>query len=268
MRLAFFGSSTFSIYILEELERAGILPAVVITKPDKPVGRKLIITPTVVKVWATSRQIPVLTPEKLDQSFIIELRHHAPLVSVVASYGKIIPKEILDIPRRKTLNIHPSLLPLYRGATPIQSAMLDDIKRMGVSIIVLDELMDHGPIVAAEPVIFDEWPQYEDVEERLGRVGGALLGRVLNDWCEGKISETPQNHDEATYTKKISKDDGEIKLEDDDRKNFLKIQAYHHWPTAFFYKDGKRVKITKASFTDGKLKIERIIPEGRPETNY
>lgn len=276
MTFAFFGSSSFSIFVLEELEKAGLIPSVVITTPDKPIGRKQIITPTAVNVWATARKIPVLAPHKLDQAFIVELKHYAPAVSVVASYGKIIPSAVLDIPRYKTLNVHPSLLPHYRGATPIQSAILDDAKNTGVSIIRLDELMDHGPLVASEEVMFEEWPEYEIVEETLGRAGGRLLAKILADWCGGnseeKIKETEQDHDNATYTKKIVKEDGEIRLGEDgsknDRKNFLKIQAYHHWPSAFFYKNGKRFKVTKASYIEGRLVIERVIEEGRPETQY
>jgi methionyl-tRNA formyltransferase len=133
--------------------------------------------------------------------------------------------------------------------------------------------MDHGPIVAQKEVMVEPWPPIADVlGKAIVNAGADLLVSILPDWIEGKIIEKEQNHSLATYTTMIKKEDGLIDFKDDPYKNFLKIQAYHGWPSAFFFieKDNKkiRVKITQASFVDGKLTIEKVIPEGRNEMNY
>jgi len=317
---AFFGSSDFSIYVLDELKIKGFLPAVIITTPDKPKGRGLVLSPTPVKVWAEKNNIPVLDPAKLDDVFLEKLKKcgieslnppagvdHWPLF-IVASYGKIIPQTIIDLPEHKILNVHPSLLPKYRGASPIQNAILDDTKDTGVTIIRLDKEMDHGPIVAVEKVRFDEWSTYEKVEEKLGIIGGELLAKILPDWINGKIKEVEQDHSQATFTKKIVKEDGlldpaDLKVDAPNERAYLafrKIQAYHAWPGAYFFikskeqkkslaaqsqslqlvsdksacslrtevQDKIRIKITSASWKNDKLIIEKVIPEGKKEISY
>jgi methionyl-tRNA formyltransferase len=183
------------------------------------------------------------------------------------------------------LNIHPSLLPKYRGPSPLPTAMLDDAKKTGVTIMRLDEEMDHGPIVAEEEVMVDEWHTYEDFEEMMARKGALLLARILPDWVAGKIKEVEQDHLDATYTKKIIKEDGLIDLADlvpdapveKAYAAFRKIQAFHQWPQAYFFieREAKkiRVKVTQASFKKdatgkGRLIIEKVVPEGKKEMAY
>ncbi len=279
MNYAFFGSAQFSIYVLDELEKAGMPPSLIVTTPDKPVGRGLVLTPTPVKAWGMKRGIPVLDPAKLDADFAEKLKETCATKNaggnietfVVAAYGKIIPQAILDIPKHKTLNVHPSLLPLYRGASPLQSAMLDDAKKTGVTIMRIDELMDHGPIVVQKEITVDEWPAYGVFEETIAREGGKLLAETLPGWIDGRIVEKPQDHAAATLTKKILKNDGLVNFADDPYLNFRKIQAYREWPTAYFFaeKNGAkiRVKITEARWESGKLIIEKVIPEGKGETD-
>ncbi len=272
IRFAFFGSSHFSVIVLDELERAGFLPACVITTPDKPQGRKLIITPNPVKTWALEKKIPVYDPAKLDDELISNLKQESCDLFVVASYGKIIPAAIIDIPPHKTLNIHPSLLPIYRGASPLQSAILNDTTITGVTIMRIDEKMDHGPILAQKTIIVDTWPTYEVFETMMATEGAGLLASIMPDWVHGKIAEIEQDHTKATYTKKISKEDALIDLSADPYLNFRKIQAYHEWPQAFFFithhDKQLRIKITSASFKDGVLTIEKVIPEGSKEISY
>ena len=200
IKFAFFGSSRFSVIVLGELEQAGYIPACIITTPDKPRGRKLILTPTPVKGWAIAKNIKVLDPIRLDAGFIKELN---PLVTnqrsgdhwdlfIVASYGKIISDAIINIPKCKTLNVHPSLLPKYRGASPLQNTILDDTKQTGVSIIRIDEKMDHGPIIAQENMNIDKWPTYEGFEEMMARKGGQLLAKTMPEWVKDKIKEKEQ----------------------------------------------------------------------------
>jgi len=293
----FFGSATFSLYVLDELEKAGISPTIIVTTPDKPVGRGLTVTPTAVKIWAQKRSIPVFSPIKLDSDFVENIKKEIKKKNigkkekdaleipyfVVAAYGKIIPQAVLDIPLCGTLNVHPSLLPRYRGATPIQSAMLDDVKKTGVTIMRVDALMDHGPIVAQKAITVDEWPIYEVLEETLAREGGRLLTTILPNWLAGTIIEKEQDHTIATFTKKIIKEDGLIintetffldqstVSSQEQYDIFRRIQAYHQWPTVYFFWENNkkiRIKITSAEWHDNHLIIKKVIPEGKKEINF
>ncbi len=272
MNFIFFGSSQFSIFVLDELAKLGFTPSAIVTTPDKPQGRKLIMTPNIVKTWSLNHGIKVYDPAKIDANFIEILKAESADVFIVASYGKILPKDLIELPPRKTLNIHPSLLPQYRGASPLQAAILNDTKHTGVSIMRIDEEMDHGPIVAQKEITVNEWQTYEVFEEMMAREGAILLATILPDWIAGKIAEKEQDHSAATYTKKSKKEDGLIDLSGDPYVNFRKIQAYHQWPQAYFMisKNSKdmRVKITAASFSGGKLVIEKVIPEGKNEMSY
>lgn len=286
VRMAFFGSSRLSVIILDELGRAGIIPACIITTPDKPQGRKLTITPNIVKTWALEKGIPAYDPAKLDEAFVEKLKTEGYDIFIVASYGKIIPKDILNIPLHKTLNVHPSLLPTYRGPSPLPTAMLEDAKDTGVTIMRLDEEMDHGPTVAQEEVRVDEWPIYEEFEETMARTGARLLARILPDWIAGTITEREQDHSRASTTRKIVKEDGLLDRADlvpeAPRERaytaFRKIQAFHEWPQAYFMIEHNgapiRVKVTQASFKkdapggQSGLVIERVIPEGKKEMSY
>lgn len=272
--IVFFGTDAWvSIPVLEELVSGGFTPQLIVTAPDRPQGRKLVMTPPPVKVWATERNIPVFQPEKLDEATITELTKDGVLdLFIVASYGKIIPKEIVELPKYKTLNVHPSLLPLYRGATPIESAILDDARETGVTIIRMDEKMDHGPIVMQEFHIFEEWPSKETISKTLAHLGGQLLVESIPDWIAGAIDEQEQIHDEATFTQKVTKEDGRIDMNDTSRETFLKYIAYTPWPGVFFFvsRNDKemRVKVTEATFEDGSFVIQRVVPEGKKEMSF
>ena len=302
---AFFGSSKLSIFVLDELLKLNFKPSLIVTTPDKPQGRKLEIKPNVVKTWAIQHNVQVLNPSKLDSEFIENLKlkiNDYPLF-IVASYGKIIPNEIIELPKHKTLNIHPSLLPQYRGASPLPTAILEDTKKTGITIMQLNKEMDHGPIVAQREIDMNEyfkrvgmndWPTYEVFEEMMAKEGAKLLAEIVSDWVSGKIKPTEQDHSKATYTKKINKEEAQVDLNDiqsnisTDRayEVFRKIQAYHEWPQAYFFLERKdpatqadkkiRVKITEAEFkrtedidgNAGKLIIKKVIPEGKKEMSF
>ncbi|NQV88434.1 MAG: methionyl-tRNA formyltransferase [Parcubacteria group bacterium] len=223
-------------------------------------------------MWAEKNKIETLQPEKLDSIFVDKLKSAKSDFFLVASYGKIIPEIVLSIHPHKTLNIHPSLLPKLRGASPIQFAILQE-KETGVTIMEIDKEMDHGPIVAQEKVGITEWPPRRDVlEKTLAISGSKLLANILPKWLSGEIKPKPQNHEEATYTKKIEKTDGLVDLSDDPYENYKKIQSFYGWPGTYFFvkKDGKeiRVIIKDAIFKDGKLEIKRVLPEGKKETDW
>lgn len=284
MKYAFFGSSDFSIFVLEELKSAGLLPSIIVSTPDKPKGRKQILTATPVKEWAVTNNIPCITPAKLNADFVAEMSKENLDLFVVASYGKIIPQAVLDIPAKKCLNVHPSLLPKYRGASPLQSMILNDEKEIGVTIMLVDAEMDHGGIVSQEKFTPPVWPmKLSEFKKALGALGGKMLVDVMPKWIAGQIKEKEQNHAEATFTKKIEKEDGLIDLSTDSAgqyKNYLKICAFEGWPNTYFFAkngkagaDGKTVKeirviINEADFSDGKLIIKKVTPEGRTAMSY
>lgn len=283
----FFGTSRFSVILLEELKnKFDIVPDLIVTAPDRPVGRKQIITPPPVKEWAIENDISTFQPERLKDDlagqadFMEELKQYE--LFVVASYGKIIPKAILDIPKLGTLNVHPSLLPKYRGASPIQSQIIENEQHVGTTIMLMDEEMDHGPIVAQKEILFaeGEFPDlYNNIEEKLAIGSASLFASAIETFISGKADIKDQDHEAATYTKIIEKADGEISLSSssadaagDSFKNYLKHLAYHEWPKTFFFfeKEGKKMRavITEASYEDGAFLIKKVIPEGRNEMDY
>ncbi len=283
----FFGSSEFSVYVLGELKLHNILPSLIVTTPDKPKGRKLALTPTPVKIWANENKIEVLDPVSLrnNPDLISKLQATSSQLFLVASYGKIIPKEIFEIPKHKTLNIHPSLLPKYRGASPIQSQILEDEKEVGVTIMQIDEGMDTGPLIVQKTSPFPSpdqgeggrrpggVPSRKELEKTLAIEGARLFAHILPEWLMGAIDPIMQNKSKATYCQKIEKEDGELKidlnnLEKNARENLLKIKAFEDWPTAYFFLNNKRIIITDATLEDSKLKILKVKPEGKSEMSY
>lgn len=274
-RIAFFGTPELAVFVLEELSKAGLAPDLVITAPDKPKGRGLVLTPTPVKTWAQKNSILALQSQKLDSDFISKLCALSPIpytLFIVAAYGKIIPKEILEIPKYGTLNVHPSLLPEFRGSSPIESAILSGKEKTGVSIMVLDEEMDHGPIVAQKEIPLSETVGKNELSEKLFRLGGEILAEIIPKWIAGETKATPQEHAKAIYTKKISKEDGLIDLSADPVFNYRKIRAYEGWPGTYFFakKNGAKIRVVikEAEIKDDKLIIKKVVPESKKETNY
>jgi methionyl-tRNA formyltransferase len=281
-KIAFFGTPQFAVTVLEELKKTGITPSLVVTAPDKPQGRGLVLTPPPVKVWAQKNNIKCIQPVSLKNnsengiSEIDALLNEPWDLFIVVAYGKLIPENIFNAPKYKTLNVHPSLLPKFRGPSPIESSILNDDRDVGVSIMRLDEELDHGPIVAQESIPTEKisaWPVVAPVlEDIAAHFGGALLAKILPDWTLGKITEKEQDHARATYCQKISKAEGLIDLTADPYTNYLKICAYSGWPGTYFFKEhaGKniRVAIKKATYQDGQLIIETVVPEGKSEMPY
>lgn len=278
-KFVYFGSEGISITVLDKMVEAGFVPSLIVAQPDKPKGRKLVPTPPAIIDWAREHSIAVIQPEDLRSEVPEELKADFD-VFVVVSYGKIIPKEILDLPERGSLNVHPSLLPQLRGPSPIQTAILEDVKETGTTIMLLDEEMDHGPIIAQAAVSPEPWPlKASELEDMLAQVSGDLLVDIFLPWINGDIQAEEQDHDNATYCEYVKKEHAEINLDDDPYQNYLKIQAYDIWPIAFFFVEkmdkktylptGKvRVKITEVSYKNNALVIERVIPEGKKEMDY
>lgn len=272
-KFAFFGTPMVAVWVLEELEAAGLRPAAIVTAPDRPAGRGMQLSQPEVKVWALERGIPVLQPEKLDDDFYTNISAYECDVFLVAAYGKILRENILTLPSRGCINVHPSLLPKYRGAAPIESQILADEKDIGVSLMQMDAEMDHGPILAQERVEVAGWPVGRmELSELLARAGGRIAAATMPHLVSGSVTATPQQHELATYTRKTEKEDGLIDPNGPARENYLKYCAYEGWPGLYFFvpKGGKqlRVKITKASYQDDAFIIEQVIPEGKREMPY
>lgn len=266
VRFAFFGTSHIAVYALDALAQANLMPALVVTQAPKPKGRGLEEKPTQVELWARDSGIPVAHDTQ-------EFEGGEWDVAVVVDYGKMLPKNVLDIPRRGFLNVHPSLLPLLRGASPIRSAILNDKKTTGISIMLVNEGMDEGLIVAQKKIDVEPWPiGNAALETMLMQEAGKLLAQILPQWIRGEIDAHEQNHDVATYSEKIKKEDGLLDLHANAYKNLLKIRAYEGWPGTYTYfeRAGKklRVGILDAHIENSKLVIDRVKPEGKKEMAY
>ena len=290
MKYVFFGSPRFAAIILGQLIEAGIPPVALVCNPDRPVGRKHVITPPLTKqeifqaaeISGVSSAIAILQPEKLDEQFVERLRALAPDFFIVAAYAKIIPQVVLDIPRLGTLGIHPSLLPKYRGASPIQSALLAGDAITGTTIYAMDAKMDHGAIYAQR-----EWPiangtNYLALEAQLAALSADALIKLIPDFYVGKLTPQEQDESQATFTKKFVTQDGfvdENDLEDAIGKNsgadtnsdegkartiFNKINALNPEPGCWTIQNGKRIKLLETKIEPGgSLKLTLIQEEGQ-----
>ena len=299
LKFIFWGTPDVARDTLEILKKNDYLPSLIITAPDRPQGRKMLITPPPVKVWATENNIPYIQPEDLKggtdivfrnigrrdgaghskssaEDLCVEKNNIYPDLSIVVAYGKIIPEEILNIPKLGSLNIHYSLLPKYRGASPVESAILAGDEETGISIQKMEYKMDAGPIIAQEKIQILPDEKASELRTRLIKIGGELLVKILPDFIEGKIDPIPQDATQATHCKKIKKEDGLINFNDNPIKNYNKFRAYATWPRTFFFKDEKRIIITDAKLENnpfdkaqGKiLKILKVIHEGGKEIEY
>ncbi len=269
MNFIFWGTPDVAKETLELLKKNGFMPSFIVTSPDKKQGRKMIITPSPVKVWAKENNIPYIQPEKPTKKEIeITLKSLSIDFFLVVAYGKIIPKEILDIPKLGSINVHYSLLPKYRGASPVESAILNGNTETGVTIQKMVYKMDAGDILAQEKTNILPNEKAPELRKRLIKLGGELLVKILPDFIENKITPIVQDESRVTNCKKIKKEDGRIDLNDNAVKNYNKFRAYANWPRTFFFKNDKRIIITKAKLKDDQFVIEKVIPEGKKETNY
>lgn len=242
IKFAFLGSSRFSFYVLDELVKMGYSPLLNIT--------------------SAREDLPMEKLRALNAD-----------VFIVASFGKILPQELLGLAKHGALNVHPSLLPALRGPAPIQGTILG-LSEPGVTVIQMDEKMDHGPILAQEPVEITPWPDhYAVVEEKLGRAGGKMLAGILPQWVNGETQALEQDHDKATFIKLIKKEDGLLDLSGSAEVNLRKVLAYSTWPGAYLifkrkHGDEVRVVVKDAKIEEGKFIPTRIIPAGKREMRW
>ena len=246
----FIGTPEFGAIVLDGVVNAGLKPALAITSQDKPVGRKQILTPPPVKIIAEKHGIPILQIEKM-QDAKDKIQDISPDIILVAAFGKILPKEILEISKHGALNVHPSLLPRWRGASPIQHTILSGDTEAGVTIILMDEEIDHGPILATKKYegelseIF-----YKDLEKELAELGAKLIIETAPKWVMGEIKPEPQEEDLATYTNVLRKEDGRIIWKNWAKEIERQTRAFSSWPGTYCIwpenNDVRQIKILKA----------------------
>lgn len=262
MRIVFMGTPEFAVAPLETLlrNRAGVVA--VYTQPDRAAGRGRALVSPPVKMVALKWGVPVHQPASLKSEVEREmLAALKPDVVVVAAFGQIFTEAVLGIPARGFLNIHPSLLPRYRGVSPIPAAILSGDAFTGVSIMVLDKGVDTGPIVAQTAVAVTEWDTTGSLTEKLSRIGGQVLLEVLPWWVKGQIAAHPQDSALASYTRKVNKKDGEINWNMSAIELWRRVRAYQPWPACYMRWQGKQMKIIEAVQIAGQTdKPGRVVP--------
>ncbi|MCK9615465.1 MAG: methionyl-tRNA formyltransferase [Candidatus Omnitrophica bacterium] len=290
MNIIYFGSSKFSLIILENLCLSGFIPKLVVSQPDRPKGRGLKPQPTEISLFAKKTNIPIITPQSLKTSEIKEaLSGKSPDLFIIVDYGKILPSSLLSIPRIAALGVHPSLLPLYRGPAPINWALLKGDKETGVTIFKVAEGLDTGDIILQKKIAISDNDNAYTLHEKLSPEGAKLLIESLNMLKKGNWTPTAQNEAFSSFAPKLQKEDGRIKWQDNAADIRNKIRAMSGWPSAYTFYKGKIIKIIEAdiilvtteagpstietvkkdgiyvSTGNGILKIKRLKPEGKGE---
>lgn len=264
----FFGSPRFAEIILARLLHDGFFPSAVVCNPDRPVGRKGVSTPPPVKIVADKAGIPVLQYTKIDVHACEEIKKYMipGCVGIVAAYSRILPSFLIGAFEKGIIGVHPSLLPLYRGVTPIQSVLLNGETKTGVTLYLVDEQVDHGSILSSAEAPISNEDTYKTLEESLAQAGAELLIKTIPDYLDGKIVPRQQDHALATFTKKFKTEDGYVDLQNNDPMTvFRKIRAFVHEPGVYTIQNGKRIKIQDAILQDGKVIITKVTHEGKKQ---
>lgn len=269
MKIIFMGTPDFSVPTLDAIKKDGNEIVLVVTQPDKKKGRKGILTPPPVKEWAVKNNISIFQPVKLrEKQNIEELEKYEADVIVVAAFGQILPKEVLDMPKYGCINVHASLLPKYRGASPIQWAILNGDDETGVTTMQMDIGLDDGDILLQKKVPISSEDTGGSLFDKLSKVGADLLVETLHRIEKNDIVRIPQDDEKATHVGLIKKDFGILSFDEENKYILNKIRALNPWPSAFtFYKD-KMVKIWKAksvSFNNKGYEYGDLVVENKDE---
>jgi methionyl-tRNA formyltransferase len=251
-RVIFAGTPEFALASLRALVESGRTPVGVLTQPDRPAGRGKKLTASPVKQYAAARGIPVLQPVSLrDEAAVAELRALRPDVLIVAAYGLILPQDVLDIPTHGCLNVHASALPRWRGAAPIQAAILAGDETTGVSLMAMTAGLDCGPVYTIERVGIGEDETAAELHDRLAALGGSVLIDHLDDILEGNTVAIDQDESLATYAGKINTSDARIDWSAGAAELARRVRAYNPFPGAFFFAGDNRIKVWRASTAEG-----------------
>ncbi|WP_297890140.1 methionyl-tRNA formyltransferase [Sulfurihydrogenibium sp.] len=258
MRVLFWGTPEFAVESLKALIDSNHEVVGVITQPDKPKGRGQKVQPPPVKEEALKHGIPVFQPEKIKNNpeILDTIKKLNPDISVVVAYGKILPEEIINIPKYKTINVHASLLPKYRGAAPIQRAIMEGDEETGVCIMEIVKELDAGDVYQCRKVKINPDDDIITLHDKLAKEGADLLIEVLNKIEKGQITKTPQDHSNATYAKPIEKEEGKIDWKRPAKDIFNQIRALKVWPKAFTEFRGQQIKILDATIVNCEKKAD------------
>lgn len=245
MKIVFFGSPPAALPSLREILEAGHRVELVITQQDRPAGRGRRIRPSAVKSFAMARQIPTYESPRIrkDADALDRIERIDPDLNVVVAYGQIIPSSIIYLPKYNSINVHFSLLPKYRGASPVQWALLQGETKTGVTIFELNESMDEGDILSQEEVVIHPRETAGELETRLAQKGASLLVKALEEIDQ--IHASPQDHSQATYAPLLKKEDGRVDWQKDALYIERLVRAFNPWPSAFTFLGGKRIKILR-----------------------
>lgn len=247
MKIVYMGTPDFAVGPLESIIEAGHEVILVVTQPDREKGRGKEVVFSPVKECAVAHNIPVFQPEKIKKAEEVEfLKQYEADVFVVAAFGQILSKEILDMPRLGCVNIHASLLPKYRGAAPIQWAVIDGEEKTGVTIMRMDEGLDTGDILLQEEIILDAKETGESLFDRLAVLGSNTIVKALELMEKGELTPVPQDHDKSTYAKMLNKKMGVIDFNNSAVVIERLVRGLNSWPSAYTYINGKTLKIWEA----------------------
>ena len=244
-KIVFFGTANVALPILEVLNKTHQVSAVV-TNPDAPAGRSGQSQQSPVSALAKDLNLKVFKPEtvKNNPEFLAELQNLGADIFVVVAYGKILPFEIINLPKYKTINVHFSPLPKYRGPSPIQAALLNGDAQTGTSIFILDEKVDDGPLLCQEIVNIDSDDNYFTLSDKLAKKSASIIGQTISDYASGKITPLPQDEAGASHTKIITKEDGRVDWNKSAAEIYNQFRAFYIWPGIWTIWNGKKIKIT------------------------
>ncbi|MDJ0938652.1 MAG: methionyl-tRNA formyltransferase [Woeseiaceae bacterium] len=247
-RVLFAGTPAFALASLEALVDGGYRPVAVLTQPDRPAGRGKKLTPSPVKTYALEQSIPVLQPTTLrDPAIGAELEALKPDLMIVAAYGLILPQSVLDIPAKGCLNVHGSVLPAWRGAAPIQAAILAGDEQTGISLMAMTAGLDCGPVYVSEAFDIGADETAGELHDRLAALGGDMLVRHLPGILDGSIAASEQDDDEASYAGKIATADAELDWQLPAMELHRRVRAYNPAPGAWFMLGDERIKCWRAA---------------------
>ena len=250
-RVLFYGSPDFAIPTLQALIDSPFRPIAVVTQPDARAGRGRSLRPPPIKQLASAHDIPALQPAKLrDRAAIAQIASLRPDLQIVAAYGQLIPTEILDLPSHGSLNVHASLLPRWRGASPISAAILHGDTETGVSIMLVDEHEDTGDILRQQSTPVRPTENAGDLSDRLAQMGARLLLETIPDWLNGAIQPIPQDSDRITRARRVKKSQGRIDWYQSAEQVSRHIRAYTPWPAAATTLDQTPIRVTLATYAD------------------
>lgn len=240
------GSGTFGLPVLEAIRTSGHKLVAVVTAVDKPQGRGKVMTASPIKTWAEANGVPALTPLKLNAAeSVAQLKAAGADVFVVASYGALLSSEVLALPAQGCINVHPSLLPKYRGASPVVQSLLSGGEQTGMTIMQMVAELDAGDILLQETVDVTDNENARDLTNRLAKLGGRMTVQALDLIEKGKATPVPQNHSAASYCKKLKKEDGRIDWTKPSSAIHNQVRALVIWPGSFTSRKGKILKVTK-----------------------